>query len=188
MHLLIGLGNPGIEYEKTRHNAGRIALSFFQKKNALPAFSENKKFLSLISEGKIGKEKVVLALPETMMNNSGKAVSALTSFYKVKPERVIVLNDDSDIVFGKMKISFAKSSGGHRGVDSAKRALKTEKFWRIRIGIQPSAKKHIPAMDLVLKTFKPAEADTFKKTLKRINEALTVFIEESPDRAMSEFN
>lgn len=208
MYLIVGLGNPEVEYENTRHNAGRTALSFFQKKTSFPVFVENKKFVALISEGYMGKsqrtvgiptsvlknkkstsgEKVVLALPETMMNYSGKAVGALVSFYKIKPQYVIVLHDDSDIIFGNIKISFAKSSGGHRGVDSVRRALKTEKFWRIRIGIQPSIKKRVSAMDLVLRKFKPAEAIEFKKVTKKIIEALYMCIEKSPEQAMNRFN
>jgi PTH1 family peptidyl-tRNA hydrolase len=188
MYLFIGLGNSGKEYEETRHNAGRLALFAFQKKLDLPDFLENKKFHALISEGKVGKEKVIMALPETMMNNSGKAVGALSAFYKTKPDRVIILHDDSDIVFGNMKMSFAKSSGGHRGVESVKRALKTEKFWRVRIGIQPSAKKHVPAMELVLRKFKPAEQIILKKMFKRINEMLEHLLADGPDRAMNQFN
>lgn len=188
MYLLIGLGNPQKEYETTRHNAGRLALSFFQKKEGLPEFSENKKFFSFISEGKIQKEKIVLALPETMMNNSGKAVGALAAFYKTKPDRVIILHDDADIVFGKAKISFAKSSAGHRGVESVRKALKTEKFWRIRIGIQPSAKKHVPAMDLVLRKFKPSELHELKKLNKKIAETLELFLTDGPASAMNAFN
>lgn len=188
MYLLIGLGNPGKEYEHTRHNAGRLALAYLQKKLDLDEFLENKKFLSLVSRGKIGKEKVVAALPETMMNASGKAVGALAAFYKIKPDRIIVLHDDADIAFGKAKISFAKSSGGHRGVDSVRKALKTENFWRIRIGIQPSAKKHTPAMDLVLRMFKPSEMNDLKKLNKKITEALDLFLTDGPEHAMNRFN
>lgn len=188
MYAFIGLGNPGIDYTETRHNAGRLAVSLFQKKNGFPDFTEHKKFSGLMSEGRVGKEKIILLLPETMMNGSGKSVGAVALFYKLKPDRIIVLHDDADIIFGNMKISFAKSSNGHRGVDSVRRALKTEKFWRIRIGIQPSLKKHIPAMDLVLRKFKPAEMTQFKKVLKKITEALLAVAEDGPERAMNQFN
>lgn len=188
MYCYIGLGNPGKEYENTRHNAGRMALFLFQKKSNYSEFAENKKFLSLVSDGKTGKEKIALALPETMMNASGKAVGALASFYKVKPDHVVVVHDDADIEFGRMKLSFAKSSAGHRGVESVKRSLKTEKFWRIRIGIQPSMKKHIPAMDLVLRKFKPSEEQTLKKVLKKVSETLRIIAEEGPERAMNMCN
>lgn len=188
MYLIVGLGNPGKEYMETRHNAGRLALLHFQKVSDLPDFSENKKFFSLVSEGRIGKEKVVLALPETMMNASGKAVAALTAFYKIKPDHILVVHDDADIIFGKTKLSFAKSSAGHRGVESIKKILKTEKFWRVRIGIQPSAKKHVPAMDLVLRKFKPAELKELVKLNKKIANGLEYFLTDGPEAAMNNLN
>ncbi len=187
-HLIIGLGNPGTEYETTRHNAGRLAVRAFQKTAKLPDFSENKKFASLLSEGKIGKTKIILALPETMMNNSGKAVGALAAFYKIKPADIIVTHDDSDIVFGAMKISFAKRAAGHRGVESVRRALKTDQFWRARIGIQPSTKKHIPAMNLVLKKFSAKDLLALKKITKTATKALELFITEGGERAMNKCN
>ncbi|MEK7636666.1 MAG: aminoacyl-tRNA hydrolase [Patescibacteria group bacterium] len=188
MHLIIGLGNPGTKYEYTRHNAGRLAVCAFQKSAKFPNFSENKKFASLISEGKIGTKKVILALPETMMNNSGTAVRALAGFYKVKPIDILIAHDDSDIVFGSIKISFAKHSAGHRGVESARRALKTDGFWRVRVGIQPSAKKHIPAMNLVLKKFSTKDLISLKKITKTATKALGLFVEEGGERAMNACN
>ena len=123
-----------------------------------------------------------------MMNASGKAVGSLAAFYKVKPQNILIVHDDADILFGKIKLSFAKSSAGHRGVESIKKVLKTEKFWRIRIGIQPSAKKHIPAMDLVLKKFSSKDAPQLKKILKKAAEAFLLFIENGGDTAMNQIN
>ena len=188
MYLIIGLGNPGKEYEYTRHNAGRIAVNAFRKLKEFPEFLENSKMRALVSQKKLGKEKILLALPETMMNSSGKSVSALVQFYKIKSEHVLVIHDDADILFGRAKISFAKSSAGHRGVESVRRALKTEKFWRIRIGIQPSAKKHVPATELVLRKFKPTEESLLKKTVKRVLEGLELFVTENPNAAMNALN
>ncbi len=188
MKLIVGLGNPGEEYENTRHNAGRNAVRAIQRTADLPQFAENKKFFSLISGGSIGKNKVIVALPETMMNGSGKAVRAIVEMYKIKPADIMVVHDDADILFGAMKISFAKRAAGHRGVESVRRALKTDAFWRLRIGIQPSAKKHIPAMDLVLKKFSPKDSTMMKKLGKRAAAGIAVFIEQGGEAAMTEFN
>ncbi len=188
MYLFIGLGNPGTEYAKTRHNAGWLALEALRKKFDFEDFADEKKFFAAVSQGKIGKEKIILALPGTMMNASGKAVATLVSFYKVKPDHVVVFQDDSDIVFGSTKLSFARSSAGHRGVESVKRALKTDKFWRVRIGIQPSAKKHVPAMDLVLRPFKPSEMNDLKKIWKRLAEGIEIGLSKELSMAMNHIN
>ncbi len=146
------------------------------------------KFFAEISEGRIGKNKVIVARPQAMMNNSGKAVYAIVKFLKIKPEEILVIHDDADLVSGIAKISRNKSAGGHRGVGSVIRALKTENFGRLRVGIQPSAKKHQDAMKLILEKYKPAEEKTLKKIIKIAVPAIETAIDESLDKAMSEFN
>lgn len=187
--LIIGLGNPGPEYEKTRHNAGRMALMRWRKKEDLPEFVENKKLFALVSEGKIKSHKVIAALPQTFMNNSGKAVGALAKYYKVKPSQVVILHDDMDIPLGRMKISFAKSAGGHKGVASCLRALKTEEAWRFRIGTGKSSKWRERNLNkLVIAKFSAGEALKLAHTLRDVSEALTLTIAESPEAAMNEYN
>lgn len=188
IRLILGLGNPGKEYEGTRHNSGREAAIYFSKKNELNGFEMDKKSNSLLSEGKIGKSKITVALPETFMNKSGNAVGKLIKSRKELPE-LVVLHDDLDIALGRFKISYGKNSGGHKGVESVMRALKTKNFVRIRIGVSP---KHKPDSKEVIKfivgKFKPAEAELVKKTFKRISEALECMAMESLDKAMSEFS
>ena len=189
--LIIGLGNPGPEYEKTRHNVGRDVVLSWQKKNELADFNENKKMFALISENKIGKNKVILTLPETFMNNSGKAIAALSKFYKIKPDlnSVIIIHDDMDIPAGKMKISVNKSAGGHKGVASVLRALKTENVTRFRIGTWKAKKWHERDLNkLVVAKFSPSEQLLLKKSMKMAGEALSLAANEGIEKAMNEYN
>jgi len=186
-HLIIGLGNPGKEYEHTRHNIGRDAVLAFAKKYDFPEFSENKKFNALTSEGKLEKEKVILLLPETFMNLSGDAVGKAAKFFKVKAENILVLQDEIDLPFENAKMSFNKNSGGHKGVEDIIKKLRTKEFWRLRIGINPTKKKK-DAMKVVLKKFSKKEEEGIKKLKKKINEALLTSVLESPEKAMGEFN
>jgi PTH1 family peptidyl-tRNA hydrolase len=188
IRLVVGLGNPGAEYEKTRHNTGFIVLEALRQVQGLPKWEMKPKFFAEISEGKIGKAKVILARPQTMMNNSGKAVYATAKFLKIKPEEILVIHDDADLLLGIAKISRNKSAGGHRGVGSVIRALKTEGFGRLRVGIQPSAKKHRDAMKLILGKYKPEEEKILKKIIKKAVPAMETAVNESLDKAMSGFN
>lgn len=188
IRLIIGLGNPGQEYEKTRHNTGFIIAEEIRRVYDLPKWETRPKFFAEISEGKIGKAKAILARPQTMMNNSGKAVFAAAKFLKIKPEEILVIHDDADLPLGVAKISRNKSAGGHRGVGSIIRALKTENFSRLRVGIQPSAKKHQDAMKLILSKYKLAEEKVLKKIIKKAVPAMETAVNESLDKAMSEFN
>ena len=139
-YYIVGLGNPEPEYAGTHHNAGREAVKAFAKKLNFPEFKLQKK-LAFISEGKVGREKVTLILPETYMNNSGKAAAAFIKPRKELPNAVL-LHADIDIPLGKFKIVFNRGAGGHKGVESVKRALKTEAFVRVRIGIAPKKKRN----------------------------------------------
>lgn len=187
MFLVIGLGNPGQEYKNTRHNIGREIVASFAKKHGFNEGAYDKKINALLSQGKLEKAKVILALPETFMNKSGAAVGALVSYYKIKPALVFVAHDDADLPIGRMKISFARNSAGHKGVESVMRALKTNEFYRIRVGIGQK-KKTKDAMDIVLKKFTPKEELEIKKIIKKAAEALFCAITESPEKAMSLYN
>lgn len=167
MKLIVGLGNPGSEHEKNRHNSGFMTLDALAKKSNIK-FKEESKFFGEAANAKIGKDKTMFLKPLTFMNNSGKAVAAAAKFYKIKPKNITVIHDDSDIPFGKFKISFDKSSAGHRGVESVIKSLGTQKFRRARIGIRPKTGKlaKLKAMDLVLKNFSPAEEKELIKVIK----------------------
>ncbi len=206
MFYVVGLGNPGNEYEKSRHNAGRMAVLNFAKKFDFPDFRFDKKSNSQISKSKIGKEDVLLVLPDTFMNNSGKAIS-----YFVKPKNskkkeinnLLVVYDDIDLALGTVKISFNKGSGGHRGLESIVKTLKTKEFSRLRIGLSfstASGKIKKPGMnmtpkagekavlDFILGDFKNSEIEILKKVFKKTNEAIKTLISEGRDRAMNIFN
>lgn len=188
IRLILGLGNPGKEYEGTRHNAGRAAAEYFAKKIGAGEFEFDKKSNSLISEGKIKKAKIFIALPETFMNKSGQAAAKLIHPKKELKE-LVVIHDDLDITLGRFKISYGKSSGGHKGVESVMRALKTKNFVRIRIGVSPKNKPpQKEVMKFIVSKFKPAESEIFKKVIKKVAEALEIMATDSPERAMSEFN
>ncbi len=184
--LIVGLGNPGDEYKNTRHNIGRETVELFWKQQNLPDFRFKKKWNAEISEDKIGKNKVVAALPNTFMNKSGAATAPISKFFKVKPDHIVLVHDDADIALGASKLSFDKRSAGHKGVESVIRALKTTAFWRFRIGI--AGKRDIPAEKLVLKKFTPDEQKTVKKIIKRTLDALEQTVVEGPERAMNGYN
>ena len=186
MYTLIGLGNPGNEYEHTRHNAGRMALMAFAKKQELDEWILDKKRQSLKTEGILKREKFVCFLPETFMNKSGNAVKGMS----VKAAHtLVVLHDDVDIELGRFKISFGRGSGGHKGLESIMRMIKTKDFVRVRIGISPRKKppqKQMP--DFLLKKFSPKELDELKKLFKKTNEILATIIAEGHQKAMNQFN
>ncbi|MGC9605571.1 MAG: aminoacyl-tRNA hydrolase [Minisyncoccia bacterium] len=194
MFTIAGLGNPGKEYEGTRHNSGRIILDHIRKEWD-GEFEPDKKLNALVSEVKIGKEKATLVAPDTFMNNSGKAIGKLIKNEKAA-EKLVVIYDDFQLPLGRMKISFNKSAGGHRGLDSVIKAVKTEAFTRIRIGTAPANSKgeaKVPHGDekinkFILGKFKPDELKTIKKVAKRAAEAVEMIVKEGREKAMSVFN
>lgn len=171
MELLVGLGNPGQKYEKTRHNLGFMVLEEFLKKNSFPNFKFSKKFKSKITEGIFNQKKVVLAEPQTFMNNSGQAVSALSRFYKIKSQSIWIIQDEIDLVLGKIKISKNRSSAGHKGVQSIIEALGTKDFSRIRIGINNQKPARLPTEKYVLQSF---TGDEKKIIAQAIEEAVKI--------------
>jgi PTH1 family peptidyl-tRNA hydrolase len=195
MFLIFGLGNPGDEYEGTRHNVGRMVLSILAKNNDFDDFSLDKKSNSLISSGKIGKEKVELVMPEGFMNNSGKTVGSLVKT-KAPFEKVIVIHDDLDIPIGSIKVSFGKKPGGHRGVESISKVLKSDDFIRVRIGISPktaSGKIKKPqgekdVIDFILGKLSKSENEALKKTVKNGAKSVEDILNNNLSSAMNFWN
>jgi PTH1 family peptidyl-tRNA hydrolase len=193
--IIVGLGNPGEEYQNTRHNTGRDTVTAFAKKIGAEDFEFDKKSDALVATGKSGKTKVTFVLPETFMNKSGNAVGKFVKSVKAAKDLIIV-HDDLDIPLGRIKMSFNKSSGGHKGVESVMRAVKTESFWRLRVGISPSTaggKIKKPSSDSLVNNFivapwKPSEAAEMKKVIKKAVEALTLATTDGCERAMMEAN
>jgi len=173
MKLIVALGNPGPEYAMTRHNAGWLAASALVQKFKLDEPKPEKKFNAEITNGALGKEKIILAKPLTFMNKSGEAVGALTKFYKIKPADVIIFHDDKDIALGKYKIQTNRGPAGHNGVISIIKQLKTQDFTRLRLGTAPASGKVKDASEFVLKKFN-------KNDLAKLNEALGRALEEIP--------
>lgn len=194
-YIIVGLGNPGEEYENTRHNAGRMVVDTFRKKHNFPEWETDKNLKALVSMGKWGKDKVVLVLPNNFMNVSGKSVAPLIKNSK-DAERTVVVYDDLDLPLGGMKISFNRSSGGHRGVESIIKAVKTRAFARLRIGICPittSGKLKKPKgeselLDFIVGPFKKAEMDEMKKVTKKGAEALVLILGEGREIATGKVN
>ena len=193
MILVAGLGNKGEEYEGTRHNTGFIVLDYII---GTKDWVESGKANALIKKSGTGKKEIEFIKPMTFMNNSGTAVGYEMKRNKLKPEKVIVIYDDMDLPIGKIKISFNRSSGGHNGVESIIKNLKTEGFLRIRVGIsphtptgklkKPSGEKAV--LDFLLKDFKDAEIIELKKISKIIKEALEVFMTDGKEKMMSLYN
>jgi PTH1 family peptidyl-tRNA hydrolase len=191
-YIIVGLGNPGEEYVETRHNMGRMVLNAIVKKNDWPEWREDKKLKALTSEGKIGKNKALLLEPETFMNKSGESVRSLIKSKKAAAT-LVVIHDDLDLPLGKIKISFNKSSGGHRGVESIIKAVKTEEFIRLRLGIsgetasgkikKPQGEEKV--IDAILGDFKESEKLELKKTIKRAVSALELVIEHGWEKGAS---
>jgi len=194
MRYIVGLGNPGEEYELTRHNAGRMAVLEFVKKEGIDEPEFDKKLKALVAKGKIGGEKIQIILPETFMNKSGDSLRPLALSAK-KAENLVVVHDDIDLPLGKVKISFGKNSGGHKGVESVIKAVKTINFTRVRIGISSTNAKGVvkkPSgdkfLDYIVGKFKPAELAEMKKSAKKSAEALGVIVSDGTEKAMGEFN
>ena len=191
---IIGLGNPGEKYKNNRHNAGRLVLQFIADRQGIE-WKENKKLHALETNAKFDKSKAVFILPEGMMNNSGKSVASLIKSKK-DLMGLVVLHDDLDLPLGSIKISFARGSGGHRGVESIMRALKTREFARVRLGISPatpSGKLKKPqgekaVINFILSDFKPAELTMLKKVSKTVEKALGTFAALGRERTMNLFN
>jgi len=192
---VIGLGNPGSEYKATRHNAGRIILELIAKKNAFSEWKEDSRTKALWSAGKIGSAKMQFVAPNNFMNNSGKSVSPLVKSKKDLAS-IIVVYDDLDLPIGRIKISFDRSSGGHNGVESIIKCVKSQEFVRIRVGISPETpggklkkpKGEKAVLDFLLKEFKDAEMAELKKISKKIAEALECFASGGKDKMMSIYN
>lgn len=195
-YIIVGLGNPGGEYAKTRHNAGRMAVELLAKEEGFDEFKLKKVVHALVSEGTIGGEKVVLVLPEIAMNLSGKALPAFVKSVSAA-KKLLVVRDELDLPLGVLKMTtYGRGSGGHKGVESIMRALKTKEFAQMKIGISgatPKGKLKKPTagekvVKHVIGKFSPKEEPELKKTLKRSTDAMRYFITDGIEKAMLEAN
>lgn len=179
MKLIIGLGNPGKKYQNTRHNIGFAAVDFifeeWLKTEGFTEWKEDKKFQAEISEGNLHGEKIILAKPQTFMNNSGAGAAAMVNFYKIEPQNIIVIHDDLDIAFGEVKVQTDRSSAGHNGIKSIIERLGTQAFTRVRVGIA-KAEKQSDSANFVLNKFNLFERLKLKTIKNNILEELKKII------------
>lgn len=195
MILVVGLGNPGKEYEQTRHNTGKIILNNIAHSNDLGDWKNDMKTKSDRLKGEIDGKKFDFLTPNTFMNNSGLAVCQIIDDKK-KLKNLVVIYDDIDLPLGSLKISFNRSSGGHNGLESVIKKVKSREFVRIRIGVSPSTPtgktKKPKGEDAVLKfllgKFKDDELKEIKKVSKKVAEILVTLSSDGKDKAMSIYN
>ena len=187
MIIIVGLGNPGPKFKDTRHNVGFQAVDKFKEKNNFPDFKLSKKFNAEISEGLLNEEEVILAKPQTYMNESGGAIKKIIGYWKLDIGNLIVVHDDIDLETGKIKISAGRGSAGHKGIESIIRELGTNNFSRIRIGIEPEDKTK-KALELVLKGFDKKEKEKIDYAINNAYLALETAAKKGLEKAMNDFN
>lgn len=180
------LGNPGLKYNGTRHNAGFMAADAMEKKLGV---SINKmRFKALTQTADIGGKKALLMKPQTYMNLSGDAIVQAANFYKVPPERVIVVSDETALPIGRLRIRRGGSAGGHNGLKSVIARLGTDQFPRIRLGVGDKPHPDYDMADWVLSAFKGQDAADMELVAKKAADAVECYITEGADRAMNRFN
>ena len=185
MYLIVGLGNPGREYEHTRHNAGFDAIDVLAGK--LGADVKEKKHKGLCGKGMIAGEKVILLKPQTFMNLSGESVRAAADFYKIDAEHMIVLYDDIDLDVGKLRVRAKGSAGGHNGIKNIIAHLGTQEFQRIRIGVGEKPKEYDLA-DYVLGRFSAEDRKLVEEAFANAADAVRLMVQGKTDEAMNLYN
>ena len=173
MKLVVGLGNPGLEYENTRHNCGFIVIDNFAKKNGFE-FKLEPKFKAMISQININGNKAILLKPMTYMNLSGEAVSLVMKFYKIDVEDLLVISDDLDSSLGRIRLRAKGSAGGHNGHKNIAQHLGTEEYKRLKIGIDRDPNYSV--VDWVLKKFNEDEMAEINKSADLASDAILEFI------------
>ena len=184
--LIVGLGNPGVQYLNTRHNAGFMALDALADK--LGVRVDRARFRAYCGEGKIGDKRVLLMKPQTYMNNSGEAVTAAMQFYKMPPERVLLLFDDISLPVGGVRVRRKGSAGGQNGVKSILQLSGSEDFPRVKLGIGNKPHPAYNLADWVLSHFSDAELKTMKTAADKAADAAMLIVQGDIDEAMNQFS
>ena len=185
-YLIAGLGNPGIQYESTRHNAGFMAVDALL--NDLGAQMNKHKFESEYCDARIGKSRVIIAKPQTFMNNSGRAVSAISKFYKIPPEKIIVLFDDISLPVGNIRIRRKGSAGGHNGIKDIIELLGTEDIMRVKIGVGEKPGPDYDLKDWVLGKIPGADIGALNTAYGNAANAVKEIIINGIDSAMNKYS
>ena len=184
--IIAGLGNPGAQYEKTRHNVGFVAIDYIAEK--LGVRIDRAKFHSLVAEAKIGNARVLLMKPQTYMNNSGVAIGEAAAFYKITPDRVLILHDEISFEPGMVRIRRKGSAGGHNGLKSIIQRLPGEDFPRIKIGVGKKPNPEYDLADWVLGKFPESDMKAMKDRFADIANASELIVKGEIDNAMAKFS
>lgn len=197
MFYIVGLGNPGEKYERTRHNVGRNAVETVAQSGSFSEWTKSKNANAFYAHGAIGEERVELILPETFMNKSGETVSYVVQKHGAAPSDFIVVHDEIDLPFGEIKIGKGRGSGGNNGVQSIIDKLGSKDFVRVRVGIAPKSfwtgkikrpQGGGPLERYVLKPFTPKEQEKLEDIKNRVNAALEMVVNDGVEKAMNEYN
>lgn len=185
-YLLVGLGNPGREYQTTRHNIGFRCADAFTRAHGL-SYERKKRSKAIVAEGTVAGQRVLVAKPQTYMNLSGSAVQGLSAFYKIPPARILVVYDDLDLPSATLRLRAKGGSGGHRGMTDIIRRLGTQDFPRIRFGIGRPPGRMDPA-NYVLQRFSADEEPAIAEAVERAVAAIESWLRDGIDAAMNAFN
>ena len=177
--LIVGLGNVGDEYDNTRHNVGFICVDDFARKNNFPAWVNKTDLKCQLTSTLLGDTKVYLCKPTTLMNLSGEAVQALSHFYKIPLEQIVVVHDELDIEFGQIRLRRGGSSAGHNGIKSVSKHV-GEAYGRVRVGIGPKKPAAIDSADFVLGTFSKKDAEHLPQLKREVDAILSELAYGSP--------
>jgi peptidyl-tRNA hydrolase, PTH1 family len=185
MQLWVGLGNPGAQYSLHRHNVGFMALDTIAEVHDFGPWQ--KKFRSLVAEGRLGRNRILLVKPQTFMNESGDAVASVQRFYRVEPARVIAVHDDVDLEPGRVRIRRGGRGGGNRGIDSMIVALGDPGFVRVKVGVGRPPAGPVPP-NWVLSVPPAPERAAIEAAEERAADAVELLLAEGPERAMNRIN
>lgn len=184
--MVVGLGNPGRDYEFTRHNAGFLTVDHIAVEENVDI--KKLKYKALIGDTVISGHRCLLVKPQTFMNNSGEAVREISQFYKIPPEKIIVIFDDISLPCGKLRIRRKGTDGGHNGIKSIIYHLNSDNFPRIKIGVGAKPHPDYNLADWVLSTFKKDELDELKKAISKATDVLPYMLDGEIDKAMNKAN
>ena len=182
--MIVGLGNPGLEYKNTRHNAGFMIVDHYAETNNIGPFKE--KFNGLYAKFTYNGETHIIVKPQSYMNLSGTVVKRFASFFKIKPEDILVIHDDLDLPVGKIKVKYKGSSGGHNGIKNIIENLKTEIFPHFKIGIGKN--DNIPYIDYVIGKFTKEDLNVINKIFEFSDDVINDFIKYDIEHVMSKYN
>lgn len=185
-YLIVGLGNPGKKYEFTRHNAGFLCLDLYAQKNSFKI--DRVKFKAVCADVKIAGKRCLMLKPQTFMNLSGEAVREAAAFYKIPPEKILVVFDDVSLNVGKMRIRRKGSDGGHNGIKSIIYHLASSDFPRIKIGVGKKPHPDFDLADWVLKPFSKSELEQLRECCENACQAIELIVSGKTDEAMNRYN